>query len=143
MKPDYPTVSIFEVHYAAIPENYPQLPLSSFDQQPASYTQGNASEIHVAILLPVREYRRVVYPENVSVVIEDGEPYYVCNLNVEYDARMPNERQLAMIHLQVSVAEQFNEYLNWKIIVNDSGNDEGTPLGKVVMDSNILPTQGE
>jgi len=141
MDPINPIVE-FDVHYAPLPANYPHLPLCDHDLQPAAYTQGNADETYVLVLLPVKHHRKVTCPDTIELKTEGNtENFWLCHIVVEDDDQGCAEHQLAMIKGYVSFPGNNEKYYPWKIVVTDPTipGDDGT-LGKVVMDSNILPT---
>jgi hypothetical protein len=142
MDPINPIVA-FEVHYAPLPANYPQLPLNDHDLQPAAYTQGDADETYVLILLRVEPHRKVICPDTIELQTENQtDNFWFCHLAVEKDELGCPEHQLAMIKGHVSFPGSNERYYPWQIVVTDPAipGDDGT-LGKVVMDSNILPTR--
>lgn len=125
-----------------MPANYPQLPLNDHDLQPAAYTQGNTDETYVLILLRVEPYRKIACPNTLQLQKEsENDSSWLCYLEVEKDDPGCAEHQLAMIKGYVNFPGNNEKFYPWKIVVTDPAipGDDGT-LGKVVMDSNILPT---
>lgn len=139
--------SDFMLGYTTLPEYYPKLPLSALQQQPAAYTQGTVERIYVTIVLPLPGRLVVDLPIAVSYV-EGGETdTYYCGIQLKYNEDEVPGGRLAIISFSVDMTGQMSAHGQWYITVNnpeqlgiDLGKDS---LGKVVMDSNILPTYPE
>lgn len=131
-----------QVHYIDLPEYYPQLSLAGGDNyQPAAYTEGNDTRISYAILLPIDADEVVVLPDNIEYNDDNGGKL-ACLLTIITDNNSTPER-LAMIKFSIEPTSGAGDH-PIEIMVSDGNNSKGgglkdRHLGKVVMDSNILP----
>ncbi|GGH58099.1 hypothetical protein HNQ91_000355 [Filimonas zeae] len=131
-----------EITYVDLPVGYPQL--SGGDTyQPAAYTEGSSSLVSVAILLPIDPAERVVVPGTLLYTTDasgDNGMIY-CQLTI-IEGTSTTE-QLSMIKFSFE-PEHGAETAGITIFVSEGKAKKGglgdRKLGKVVMDSNIMPT---
>lgn len=133
------TVTDATVNYTALPVNYPQLSGGN-TYQPAAYTEVSEGLISYAILLPIDAQEKVETPDTVNY--EESTNMITCMLTVKPDTNTPDER-LAMIKFSL-IPQGGAPTASTTILVKEEESSENgytdKKLGKVVMDSNILPT---
>lgn len=132
----------FMLEYATLPDYYPKLPLNALQQQPAAYTQGTSEKIYVTIIVPLPGNLYIDLPVNLSYIDGGEVDTYLCGIQLNNgDLSAPGGR-LGIISFSVLMAGDMSPEGQWKITVNNPASDRlgKDSLGKVVMDSNILPT---
>ncbi|BAV04647.1 hypothetical protein SAMN05421788_111155 [Filimonas lacunae] len=136
--------------YTTLPESYPLLGFSGGNvYQPAAYTEGNEDKASYTILLPIPGGIMVSLPQ--EIVFDPVYKKFYCTLTLYPDLNA-QEMRLAMISFTVDPSEllvvsnpieiSVSQY-EADPIVSQAGNDDGVGggrlVGKVVMDSNIIP----
>jgi len=124
--------------YTELPANYPQLPLNDLWFQPAAYTQGKNNTVYVTVLIPLPPNQQVVPPETIERGQEDGSIQFIYNIELRKDGKANASDTLA--YFTFSFRPDLPAGTNFKLrisVIAAPGTDE---LGKVVMDSNMLPT---
>jgi hypothetical protein len=137
----------FMLEYATLPQYYPKLPLNALQQQPAAYTQGTLERIYVTIVVPLPGNLFIDLPVQLSYIDGGEVDTYFCGIqltNTGVSDVVTASGRLAIISFSVVMDGEMSAEGQWKITVNNPENkgiDLGRDsLGKVVMDSNILPT---
>jgi hypothetical protein len=133
------SVSIFPyplaISYIPLPDNYPQLPENNLATQPLGYTQGDNTTAYVTALIPVMEGSRVI--ARPTFVFDSVHQLYICTISIEPDVNAIISR-LAMFSFSFTYLQTVQFRVELRIqLLNPDGTNE---LGKVVMDSNMLPS---
>lgn len=130
-----------QITYIDLPGGYPELnALGGGNYQPAGYTEGNAEIVQYAILLPIDANEAVALPEFI-VYDTSLSPNLLCALTIETQSTGTSDL-LAMIKFSIANVNNIGEK-KMEVYVSDTSSKGGgytdRHLGKVVMDSNILP----
>jgi hypothetical protein len=147
------TLSTFEVsftnssyEYFALPASYPVQPFDDQELQPATYNQVKEQAGYITILLPLPGNLGLSLPETLEISTDEEGVMYNLNLLLNHEESLDENGRLAMISLSVDFPASVNTEGKWQILVSApaaAGGEVGIldrKLGKVVMDSNILPT---
>lgn len=125
--------------YTELPSNYPRLPLNDLWFQPVAYTQGIEDMVYVTVLIPLPPNQKVVPPGIIEKQQDEGSVQFNYNIELMKDGNANASYTLAFFTF--SFAPELpagTQNFKLKIAVTaEPGTDE---LGKVVMDSNMLPT---
>lgn len=134
----------FSLTYIPLPEDYPILPLTDQQFQPAAYTQGQGDAIYVTIVLPLPGQMSIELPHGISYKESGERDTYKCVLQLMDDVESGLEARLALLKFSINLSDQMSPEGNWEIEVlvpkTEGGEGNEGTLGKVVMDANMLPT---
>lgn len=146
------TMSTFEVpftnlscEYFALPQAYPIQPFDAQELQPATYNQVKEQAGYITVLLPLPGNLGVTLPELLEISTDEEGAIYNLNLLLDHEETLDDNGRLAMISLSVDFPETVSTEGQWQIFVSAPAGASGEitimdrHLGKVVMDSNILP----
>ncbi|WP_343691271.1 hypothetical protein [Chitinophaga sp.] len=146
------TMSTFEVpftnfscEYFALPQNYPIQPFDAQELQPATYNQIKEQAGYITVLLPLPGNLGVTLPDTLEISTDEEGVIYNLNFLLDHEESLDENGRLAMISLSVDFPETVNTEGQWEIFVSAPAGAGGEVtildrhLGKVVMDSNILP----
>lgn len=144
------TLSTFEVpftnlsyEYFALPDSYPVQPFDDQELQPASYTQTKEQTGFVTVILPLSENQGVVLPDTLQITEDGDETVYRLCIGLSSNPGLDENGRLAMLSFAVEFPDEVSTEGKWRIEIEPAtpANARGGKLvGKVVMDSNILPS---
>jgi hypothetical protein len=139
----------FDLNYTdSIPDHYPYLPIAALGLQPAAYAQVYASNIHVAVVIPVMADQTFELPACLDMstysLHETGDTVFTFKCILEVNRYHANEEptRLALIRFSAfspqNIANDDQVYINVEIV--QPGKKPRGNVGKVVMDANVMPT---
>lgn len=133
------------LHYITLPRHYPTLGDPCLDNlyQPAAYTQTSGTVACFAVLVPIAEGRAAVIPSEMVYDTSGATPFLGCVIDIIADETALDDR-LAMFSFSITSTDSSVLNAPIEIEVDDSYSGTGklssNKLGKVVMDSNVMPT---
>jgi len=144
------TLSTFEVpfinlsyEYFALPATYPVQPYTLEQLQPASYTQTKDQSGFVTTILALPGNLGVVLPDTLQVSVDGDDVVYTLSIGLNNEENLDTNGRLAMLSFAIEFPDDVSAEGKWQIEVEGVAlaNARGGKLvGKVVMDSNILPS---
>lgn len=130
-------VNIITIPY---PASYPSLPLNTIQYQPAAYTQATSSVAFVTVLLPVVTNQTITAPSVIIVTKDEhGKSTFEYTIVISPGNGLQQPDGIALL----SFSFLLGGVADYNIVVtvnSDAHNVTGDPLGKVVMDSNMEPS---
>jgi hypothetical protein len=143
------TLSTFEVsftnlsyEYFALPASYPVQPYEAQQLQPASYTQTKDQTGFVTVILPLPGNLGVELPETLQVTADGEEVIYKLSIGLRNNDGLDENGRLAMLSFSVEFPDDISAEGKWEVEIEPAAIATargGKLVGKVVMDSNILP----
>jgi hypothetical protein len=130
-------VPVFLIH---LPENYPRLPITEMNLQPVSYTQGIANVSYVTVLLPLSPKQTALPAQEIYKEGDNESGYtFTYNIQVVNDDTADDVDRLAL--MSFSFFTHLSGLTPFKVAIGVSLlTPTSAGLGKVVMDSNMDPT---
>lgn len=148
------TLSTFEVpfinlsfEYFALPATYPVQPYTLEQLQPASYTQTKEQSGFVTTILALPGNLGVVLPDTLQVSVDGEDVVYTLSIGLNNDENLDTDGRLAMLSFAIEFPADVSADGKWVIAIEGASTSAsaarasgGKLVGKVVMDSNILPS---
>ncbi|RFM31816.1 hypothetical protein [Chitinophaga silvisoli] len=136
----------FSCEYFELPASYPVQPFDDQELQPATYNQIKEQAGYLTVLLPLPGNLGVTLPDTLEISTDEEGVIYNLSLSLNHEESLDDNGRLAMISLSVDFPDIVSTEGKWQILVSAPAAAGGEvsildrKLGKVVMDSNILPT---